>query len=129
MKFVIVDDDKITLFVTKHTLVEVLKIEDVASFQEAGEALRFLKTYTGTDTVSVFLDLNMPVISGWDFLEFFSEFNDDLKSRVHIYVISSSIDPRDRSKALLHPNVIAYVSKPITQQYVRETFAHFQLSK
>jgi CheY-like chemotaxis protein len=72
----------------------------------------------------VFLDLNMPGISGWDFLDFFSHFDNNVKSCVHIYIVSSSIDPADKTKALTHPNVISFISKPLTKAFIAENFCN-----
>ena len=122
MKFIVVDDEEVNLFITSRLLKDVLKVEEAGTYKEAGEALRFLKNYSELETVSVFLDLNMPVISGWDFLEFFSQFDDSVKSRVHIYIVSSSVDPADKSRALRHPNVISFISKPLTKDFIKENF-------
>lgn len=123
MKFIVVDDEEICLLITKKLLADVLKVEEVDTYNNAGEALRYLKNYNSCETLSIFLDLNMPIISGWDFLEFFDQFDSELKNRVHIYVLTSSIDPRDKIRALQHPNVISFISKPITRTIILETFA------
>jgi len=122
MKFIVVDDEEINLFLTTRLLSKVLKVDDVQTFQEAGEALRFLQNCNSCETVSLFLDLNMPVISGWDFLEFFDQFDDSLKSRVHIYILSSSVDPMDKARAFANANVISFISKPLTAAFLSENF-------
>ena len=122
MKFIIVDNDEINLTVTSQLVSKVVRTNKVYTYQNASDALRFLQTYDSSETLSLFLDLHMPVVSGWDFLEFFTEFDDNLKSRVHIYILSSSVDPRDKTRALAHSNVISFVSKPITAAYLNDIF-------
>lgn len=122
MKFVVVDDEPINLIIAKRLLTELLKAKDVYTFQKGAEALRFLGNYDENETISVLLDLNMPVVSGWDFLEFFSQFDDNIKGHVHIYVVTSSIDPADRNRALRNANVISVISKPLTSAFIKENF-------
>jgi CheY-like chemotaxis protein len=124
-KFVVIDDDEISLLVAKRLLADVLRVTDIEIFDRAGEALRFLRSYDGCETISVILDLNMPVISGWDFLDFFNQFEDSLKAHVHIYVLTSSVNPADRLKAFTHPNVICFISKPLTRTVIKETFGDY----
>jgi response regulator RpfG family c-di-GMP phosphodiesterase len=122
MQFVVVDDEEIDLFIAKRLLNEQFGVNDIHTFQKGGEALRFLKCYDEDQTITVLLDLNMPVVSGWDFLEFFNQFEDSLKSRVHIYLLTSSVHPADRIRAFSNPNVIAFISKPLTRAFIKENF-------
>ena len=122
MKFIVVDDEEINLMVAKRLLMQVVKVEDINTFKKAEEALHFLQSYDANEPVSLFLDLNMPDISGWEFLDLFRRFTDDLKSQVRIYIVSSSIDPADINRATLDPNVIAYVSKPLTLSFIKRIF-------
>jgi len=125
MKYIIIDDEEMNLFITKRLLLQALGEADISTFSSAGEALRYFKNdfnCQAHDHVIVLLDLNMPVVSGWDFLEFFAQFEDELKSIVHIYIVTSSLDPREKSKALSNANVISFVSKPITVGVINEYF-------
>src|SRR4051812_10923042 len=125
MQFILIDDEEITLFIHKRIITVALGITDIKTFSCAAAALRFFqkdfKVDTNTTTV-IFLDLNMPLISGWDFLEFFKEFDDEIKSAVHIYIVTSSNDLVDKRDALLNNNVIAFISKPITKEILIEYF-------
>jgi two-component system, chemotaxis family, chemotaxis protein CheY len=125
MKFIVIDDDEISLLIARRLLADVLRVTNIETFDRAGEALRFLQRDNGCETISVLLDLNMPVISGWDFLDFFNQFQDSLKNRVHIYVVTSSANPADRLKAFTHPNVICFISKPLTRTVIKETFGDY----
>jgi CheY-like chemotaxis protein len=62
----------------------------------------------------ILLDINMPIMDGWDFLEWFKEFKENLVKAIPIFMVSSSIDWRDIEKAKSYEEVIDYMSKPLT---------------
>ena len=62
----------------------------------------------------IFLDLNMPIVDGFKFLFEFSKMNDLVRSKVKIIVLTSSDNIRDKEKVAANPDVLAYVSKPLT---------------
>ncbi|MEO8087976.1 MAG: hypothetical protein ABI763_14220 [Bacteroidota bacterium] len=59
----------------------------------------------------LFLDINMP---GWDFLDNFDNLTEKIKNKIIIYMLSSSIDPSDKQKALENKNVVRYLEKPLS---------------
>lgn len=63
----------------------------------------------------IFLDINMPVMNGWEFLDLLIE--KDIKSKLHarIYIVSSSIDKSDFEKAKTYDNVADYLVKPLSR--------------
>ncbi|MCW3105803.1 MAG: response regulator containing a CheY-like receiver domain and an DNA-binding domain [Segetibacter sp.] len=125
MQFIIIDDEEINLFIHKRIITVTLGITNIKTFTCAAETLRFLQNDFKVDMSAatiILLDLNMPGVSGWDFLEFFDQFDSAIKNAVHIYIVTSSIDPIDRKKALLNNNVIALISKPITKEFLIEYF-------
>jgi CheY-like chemotaxis protein len=125
MKFVIVDDEEINLVITKKLLHHVLGEVYISTFSNGVEALRYFKNdfdHNGNEGLNLLLDLNMPVVSGWDFLELFSQFEDEIKSRIHIYLLTSSIDPVDWRRARSSSKVIAYFSKPLTATSIIDYF-------
>ena len=67
----------------------------------------------------VFLDLNMPVMDGWEFLDHFSkeEYTSAFKN-TKVIVLSSTIDPNDIEKSKTYPMVLDFLSKPITKEIV-----------
>ncbi|MET6991761.1 hypothetical protein [Sediminicola arcticus] len=58
----------------------------------------------------IFLDLNMPVIDGWEFLDEFAKL--DIPEKIDIYVVGSSLDIRDKEKLKEYDMVINMISKP-----------------
>lgn len=125
MDFIVVDDDRITLFIAKKLIKEALGILDIQTFLKPEEALHYLKNdfdFNINEPAILLLDINMPVVSGWDFLNYFNGLNDEIKKAIHIYVVSSSVDPNDKVKALSNRNVVAFVSKPLTKDFLIDTF-------
>lgn len=95
----IVDDDPITVFGIKKVLKPVAQCDDVQIFQNGKEAHDALleRTVAGKMIPEViFLDINMPIMDGWDFLE--ELISMDLDHKITINMITSSIDPLDYQK-------------------------------
>ncbi|MFV5688202.1 response regulator [Flavobacterium sp. ZT3R25] len=117
-----VDDDPITLMLCKKVITKASFSNEIITSQNGEEALNFFNKLKGTNSESelkkhpqlIFLDLNMPVMGGWEFLDIFntddySEFN-----TIKVIVLSSTIDPEDLEKAKSYSMVIDFLSKPIT---------------
>ena len=66
------------------------------------------------DLVLIFLDLNMPIVDGWGFLEIFEEIKPKLNFNTNLFIVSSSINPDDEAKAKNNIQVLDYFPKPLT---------------
>jgi len=71
--------------------------------------------------IALFIDVNMPTMSGWEFLEYFEGLDDRVKSAIQIYILSSSVDERDLERALGNENVKAFLVKPLTKDMLLPT--------
>lgn len=115
----IIDDDKIYRFTTEK-YIHMLKLASrVLSYSDGEEALDFLKqnTYREENLPDIiFLDVNMPIMDGWDFLEEYRELAPRLPKRITIYMVSSSIDIRDRERAQQITDISDFIVKPITEE-------------
>ncbi|MCU0351519.1 MAG: response regulator [Flavobacterium sp.] len=117
---IIIDDDKITHFILSKMFLRNSFFSKPIAFLSALEALDFLtKSNVADDSYYlIFLDINMPVMNGWEFLE-------KLKSTLpvnptYVAVISSSTDESDIQKAFDNPHVISYLTKPVSNQSLEE---------
>lgn len=118
----IIDDDPIFIYGAKRIMKEMEFCDEILVFNNGQEAIDGLLTITnrGEKLPSViFLDLNMPVMDGWEFLEDFVKTPNHNKDNVVVYIISSSVDPRDIERVNEYKIVHNYILKPITHQDLR----------
>ncbi|MBT8263738.1 MAG: response regulator [Muriicola sp.] len=123
----IIDDDDIFVYGTKRIMKEVGFCDQVLVFSNGQDAITGLKelSASGEDFPSViFLDLNMPIMDGWEFLEALIKFPDFNKEEVTIYIISSSVDPRDLVRVKDYSIVSKYILKPITPEDLKGVLAN-----
>lgn len=115
----IIDDDPICVFGLKKRLLETAFFEDIIVCSNGLEAINFLKkrvTENERLPTTVFLDLNMPIMDGWDFLEEFKKIKMDYRKNVRIHILSSSVDAKDVLKAKTYVEVENYFTKPIKKE-------------
>ena len=119
----IVDDDEMYQMLLKRVIKKVGAEVDVLSFFNGDLALEAfksaLKAGTGLPNI-IFLDINMPVLDGWQFLEEYELLKDKVVLQPDIYMISSSLDDRDKSMALKNTSIKDFLRKPITLQLLQE---------
>jgi CheY-like chemotaxis protein len=116
IKIVLIDDDPISAFVTEKLIAKNVTIPyTIFKFESA---IRALKELGQIHPNYLFLDLNMPEMTGWDFLEEFEPMN----YNPEIYILSSSVDERDITKATSYSLVKKYLSKPLVRNYIKNIF-------
>jgi len=79
------------------------------------EALIFLKKENQTQPDIIFLDINMPKMNGWEFMEAYKELRVDQKAKVIVMMLTTSENPEDKKRAALYPEIIGFNSKPLTE--------------
>jgi two-component SAPR family response regulator len=116
IKYIIVDDDAINNMICTLMLKRTLHEAGIKTFEEPLEGLVFIQNnVNGLITHSVlFLDIHMPVLTGWDFLGQYENFSEEIKKQISIYLLSSSISQHDRDKAKNYKSVKGFISKPLT---------------
>jgi CheY-like chemotaxis protein len=113
----IIDDDPIFIYGTKRMMKETDFCESIVVYNNGKDALIGLQeSYEITHKLPqvIFLDLNMPIMNGWEFLDEFIRMPSDSLDTTVIYVISSSVDPRDIEKVKEYELISSYILKPIT---------------
>ncbi|SDE70956.1 response regulator [Cellulophaga baltica] len=113
----VIDDDPISVFGLKKTIKETKFCKEIIVYENGYEAINGLKDLLNTNSnipPIIFLDLNMPIMDGWDFLEDFIKIPEENRKNVRIYIISSSVDPRDLIKAKSYSAVNNFFVKPVT---------------
>ncbi len=119
-KILCIDDDPITLMLCKKVISKSSFSDEIITSQNGEEALHYFNTIKQNEDKNhypqlIFLDLNMPVMGGWEFLDYFTSAEYSDFSSTKVIVLSSTIDPEDLEKAKKYPMVIDFLSKPITQ--------------
>ena len=116
-----IDDDPITLMLCKKVISKSSFSHEVVTAQNGEEALHHFNILKYTNDQAkkrpelIFLDLNMPIMGGWEFLDHFTSSDYKEFNTVPVIVLSSTIDPEDLAKAKKYPIIIDFLSKPITQ--------------
>ena len=111
----IIDDDTILLFLVKKMLEKANWIAPYLTFENGTTAIAYLNEhYNQEDSFVIFLDINMPIMNGWDFLAEIEKLG--AMDKTFIFILSSSINNDDRLKAFSHKLVVDFISKPISMQ-------------
>jgi CheY-like chemotaxis protein len=119
LKIILVDDDKIMLFLNEMFLRKIGVLQETILFHNGKEALNYLDSYEPENTVFlILLDINMPLMNGWDFLQFVQE--RPYLHRLWIVMVSSATENSEKEKALAYDQVIGYQQKPLTLQGCQE---------
>jgi CheY-like chemotaxis protein len=120
---VFVDDNEIDLFLHEKLAGRTGTFSDVHSFVKPSDALDHLASLPPSPhwaPVIVLLDIKMPDMDGFSFLSTFETLPASIRNRVHIVMLTSSLQPGDSLRAEAHPLVAAYLSKPLTVNALKE---------
>ncbi len=113
-KTILIDDDPICTFLTQYLLELENFSSDISAFQKAEEAVTYvLDNIKGELPTVILLDLNMPVVNGWDFLQALTPYQELLQAWCKIFILSSSLDAADQKRSMEHPLVVGFIQKPL----------------
>jgi CheY-like chemotaxis protein len=122
----LIDDDKLYLFSIKKMISFLKLCPNVSEFYNGQDAMERLKqiTQSGNDQLPdvILLDINMPIMNGWEFLEAYKQIRNMFAKRIPIYMVSSSIDITDIDKSKNYSDIAAYLIKPIRPDKLKEIF-------
>lgn len=111
----IVDDDELFTYVLSKQMQVVNFCKTVLVYHNGLEALEYLRANSESPEKLpsvILLDLNMPVLDGWQFLDEFVRLR--LARKIRVYIVSSSIDAADHEKALAYREVANFYIKPVS---------------
>jgi len=127
---VLIEDNETTSFLNNRLLSRLRVARQVTSFSKAEEALQFLWEKETADAAPdlVFVDLKMPGMSGFDFLERYSQLPAARQERTVVAVLTTSMHAADTARVAQYPNV-EYLTKPLTEEKMQRLLAkRFALS-
>lgn len=117
----LVDDNEIDNIINEKIIEANSFADQILVFQTGQDALEYLREHQG-DVESlpeiVFLDINMPIMDGFQFLTDFEEFADEVRDKCKIIMLSSSISPKDIDRAASSRYVKKYLNKPLNARYL-----------
>lgn len=119
----VIDDDHVYQYMITRTIKENNLSEDILIFSDGEEAIEFLKS--NADKIEnmpdvIFLDINMPIMDGWQFLEEFVFLKPRIGKKITIYMVSSSVDKADTERATKISELTDYIVKPITPDRLKD---------
>ena len=131
-EFIVIDDDKTNNLICRKIISIALKTANIATFTDPELALaHILSAYSATDAENaiVFLDINMPVLNGWDVLNKLQGYPISVTNKLTIYMLSSSLAQDDIQKAKSCPLVSDYITKPISKLMLADVLQKYYTSK
>ncbi len=116
-QLILIEDDPIFTFLLEKAIKSSNIEGDITPFQDGLAALTHLKkVYNNQENYIIFLDLNMPVMNGWQFMESFNSIANPVNCIV--FIVTSSNNPRDIEILMENPLVADFITKPITDTII-----------
>jgi two-component SAPR family response regulator len=124
-RFIIIDDDVTGNLINSLIIKNSLENVEVAAFDSAKSGLKHLRSeYPRVKNYGIlFLDVDMPEMNGWQFLDEFKLLEKKIQDNIKIIMFSSSLDVRVKERALKNKNVSQFISKPLTSDYLKKMFS------
>ncbi len=125
-RLIVVDDDRTSNMICEFVFRRFSPTTEIKTFVDPDDALQFIKdSYVDAEfniPTILFLDINMPVFTGWDFLDIFNDFSEHIRQQFVIYILTSSIEQKDLEKAEANPLVMGLLSKPLSASIIKGIF-------
>ena len=119
----LIDDNEIDNLINQKMIEAANITEHIFTHTGARSAIEFLKNIEKVDDVAkkilpdvIFLDIDMPLMDGFQFLDEFDKLSDGTKSKCKIVMLTSSINPQDVNKSKEYSYVKKYINKPLSQE-------------
>jgi CheY-like chemotaxis protein len=112
LKVLLVEDDEVFMLLNARMVVKSGLCDEPLTFPDGKEALDYLEKHLYDDnSYLVLLDINMPVMNGWEFLDSIQSLR--ICGLISVVMVTSSIETMDQNRARQYPQVIDYFEKPL----------------
>jgi CheY-like chemotaxis protein len=131
-KILVIDDNPTDRYIAKRMAEKYHFAEEIVLQESAPEALEYLLSLKITPHLLpqfIFLDINMPGMDGYEFLEEYTKLPETIKKNCIIMMITTSIHPDDLKRAENHPSIIRFLNKPLDKEKFEIIEHEFQLKK
>jgi CheY-like chemotaxis protein len=118
----VIDDNIIDLYITSRIITKSHFGSIILEYNLPHEALQFLKDNQENITALpelIFVDIYMPLMTGFEFMEEYDKLSDTLKDYCSVIIISSTSDDRDITRALRDKNVLEFQEKPLSKKFLK----------
>jgi CheY-like chemotaxis protein len=112
----VVDDDEMFQKIMRMTLLKYKSFDNIVHFRDSRSALQHLLEYKlnpGKLPEALFVDLSLPVLNGWAFLDELGKIYHSLSKKINVYIVTTSVNRFDRLKAESYDFVKEFISKPV----------------
>lgn len=119
----VIDDDKIYQLIIRKMVERTEEFDAIYFFEDGIEAFESFKSIETPLPKFILLDINMPLMDGWQFLDTLIFHRPNLLQETIIYIVTSSIAHSDREKAATYKEVSGFLSKPLSLEKLRKIAA------
>jgi CheY-like chemotaxis protein len=119
----IIDDNNIDLYVTSRMMVKNNFGENILEYPYAQDALQYLIDHQENPErlpQVILVDIYMPMMSGFEFMEEYDKLDDAFKQKCKVYIVSSTIDQTDIDCTKKDINIIGFHEKPVTKEFLQQ---------
>lgn len=121
-QFIIIEDNLIDQFVTKKLLKKGLDINPLYIANNGKEGIDWLIKNHNNQSLIILLDIQMPIMNGFEFLDEFARLEEDIKAKIEIFVLSSTLDSDEIKKAKENKYVSDFWNKPFRLDLLKSVF-------